>query len=256
MIASLLVRGLVAGLIAGLLAAGFGFAVGEPQVQRAIAVEQAAHHHVHPPVAPLVSRNGQRAGLILAGALYGLGVGGLFALGFAALRGRLGRLDDWSTAIWLAAMLFVAIAVVPALKYPANPPGVGNPATIGSRTELYLVMVATSLLALVGAWRVAHQLPAHRPRWVRQLAGTGTFVVAVAIAFVVLPTVDEVPRYYPADLLWSFRVTSLGVHLVLWSTLGALFGLACERWPLDARSRSRGGRRHGRDRYAQRSQRI
>jgi putative cobalt transporter subunit CbtA len=256
MIAGMLVRGLAAGLIAGLLAAGFGFAVGEPQIQRAIAVEQAAHNHVRLPMAPLVSRDGQRAGLILAGALYGLGVGGLFALGFAVLRGRLGRQDDWSTAIWLAAALFLAIAVVPALKYPGNPPGVGNPATISSRTELYLVMVATSLLALLAAWRVAREFPAHRPGGVRQLAGAACFVASVAIAFVVLPTVHEVPPYYPADLLWSFRVTSLGVHLVLWSSLGALFGLSCERWPLDARRRPHGRQPRPQERYAQRSQGI
>ena len=137
MIAALMVRGLAAGLAAGVLAAGFGFVVGEPKVERAIGVEQGVRHQVGPTSAPLVSRSGQRVGLLVAGGLYGLAVGGLFALAFAAVRGRAGRPGDWSTAVWLAGLLFVAVAVVPSLKYPANPPGVSPcPATNFSMTAV------------------------------------------------------------------------------------------------------------------------
>jgi hypothetical protein len=228
-IAALLVRGLAAGLAAGVLAAGFGFAAGEPKVERAIRIESAGHHAMTAAVVPPVSRGGQRAGLVLAGALYGLAIGGLFALAFAALRGRVGQRGDWSTAIWLAGLLFVAVALVPALKYPPNPPGVGNPDTISSRTALYLTMVAIALLAVLAAWRLARQLSSRTPPWTRQLAGAALFTATVTVAYVVLPGVHEVPRGYPADLLWSFRLSSLGVQLVLWSSLGALFGIACER---------------------------
>jgi len=228
-IAALLVRGLVAGLAAGVLAAGFGFVVGEPKVERAIGVEDAAHHQTSAAAPPVVSRGGQRVGLLVAGGLYGLAVGGLFALAFAAFRGRDGRHEDWSTAIWLAGLLFVAVAVVPSLKYPASPPGVGDPGTISSRTALYLTMVAISLLGMLAAWRLARELSSRAVPWVRQLAAAALFMATVTVAFTVLPEVDEVPRSYPADLLWSFRVSSLGVQLVLWSSLGALFGIACER---------------------------
>jgi lysylphosphatidylglycerol synthetase-like protein (DUF2156 family) len=243
-IAALLVRGLAAGLAAGVLAAGFGFAVGEPKVERAIGVEEAAHHAMAPAAAPVVSRGGQRAGLVLAAALYGLAVGGLFALAFAAVRGRAGRHGDWSTAIWLAGLLFVAVALVPALKYPPNPPGVGDPSTISSRTTLYLTIVAIALLGLLAAWRLAGQLSSRAVPWVRQLAAAVLFIATVTIALIILPTVDEVPRSYPADLLWSFRLSSLGVQLALWAALGALFGIACER------SHPRPGRRRREPSYA------
>lgn len=239
MIAALLVRGLAAGLAAGVLAAGFGFAVGEPKVERAIRVEAAGHHGMTPAAAPVVSRGGQRAGLLLAGALYGLAIGGLFALAFAALRGRTGPRGDWSTALWLAGLLFVAVALVPALKYPPNPPGVGNPDTISSRTELYLTMVAIALLAMLAAWRVARQLSSRTPPWTRQLSAAALFTATVTLAYAVLPGIHEVPRGYPADLLWSFRLSSLGVQLVLWATLGALFGIACERAQLRPRRNRR-----------------
>jgi lysylphosphatidylglycerol synthetase-like protein (DUF2156 family) len=243
-IAALLVRGLAAGLAAGLLAAGFGFAAGEPKVERAVRVEAASRQGVTPAAAPPVSRGGQRAGLVLAGALYGLGIGGLFALAFAALRGRAGPRGDWSTAMWLAGLLFLAVALVPALKYPPNPPGVGSPDTISSRTALYLMMVAIALLALLAAWRLARQLSARTPPWTRQVAAAALFTATVTVAYLVLPGIHEVPRGYPADLLWSFRLSSLGVQLVLWSSLGALFGIACER------AQPRPGRRRREPSYA------
>lgn len=242
MSAALLVRGLAAGLAAGLLAAGFGFVVGEPEVERAIGVEAALHAeaaHPAPEARAPVSRSGQRAGLLVAGGLYGVAVGGLFALAFAAVRGRAGPRGDWSTSIWLAGLLFVAVAVVPALKYPASPPGVGDPATIGTRTALYLTMAAISLLATLAAWRLARQLSRRAAPWTRQLAAAGLFAATVTVALLALPDVNEVPRGYPADLLWEFRISSLGVQLVLWSTVGALFGLACERSRRGRRARRR-----------------
>jgi hypothetical protein len=223
MIRALLVRGLLCGLLAGFAAGAFAFAVGEPGVERAIEIEEQASAGA-PAEQPLVSRDGQRAGLFLATGVYGLGIGGLFALAFAGVRGRTAPRSDSSLALWLAAGLFVAVVLVPFLKYPANPPAVGDPETIGERTELYLTLIAVSLLSLLAGWRVA--------RRAGLLAGALVFVVTVAVAAALLPSVNEVPRGFPADLLWDFRVASLGVQLVLWSAVGVLFGLACRRFPL------------------------
>jgi predicted cobalt transporter CbtA len=224
MIRTLLVCGLVCGLIAGLVAGAFAFAVGEPGVERAIQIEEQAAAGA-PADEPLVSRGGQRGGLFLATGLYGLGIGGLFALAFAAARGRTAPQSDSSLSLWLAAVLFVAVVLVPFLKYPANPPAVGDPETIGERTELYLTLIAVSLLGLLAAWRVA--------RRAGMLAGALVFVVTVGVAAALLPGVNEVPRSFPADLLWDFRVASLGVQLVLWGGIGVLFGIAVRRFPLE-----------------------
>jgi hypothetical protein len=223
MIRALLVRGLVCGLLAGLAAGAFAFGVGEPGVERAIEIEEQAAVGA-PAEEPLVSRAGQRAGLFLATGVYGLALGGLFALGFALVRGRTALRSDSSLALWLVAALFVAVVLIPFLRYPANPPAVGDPETIGVRTELYLALVTLSLLSLLAGWRIA--------RRAGPLAGALGFLVTAAVAAALLPSVNEVPHSFPADLLWDFRVASLGVQLVLWSTLGVLFGVACRRFPL------------------------
>lgn len=229
MIRPLLVRGLVVGLIAGLLAGGFGFAVGESRVDRAIAFEEAHERHAaHEGPAP-VSRAGQKAGLFLASTLYGLSIGGLFALVFAFARGRTGPRNAWPLATRLGGLLFVSVVLVPFLKYPANPPAVGDPDTITSRTVLYLVMVAVGLLALVAAARVTRGLGGERPPWAAPVAGLVTFAATVAVAMAALPGVHEVPSGFPADLLWEFRLTSLGTQAVLWATLAAGFGIASHR---------------------------
>lgn len=241
-VAALVVRGLLVGLLAGLLAAGFAFTVGEPLLDHAIALEDAAA--AHEPAAgqpadaapdpsrqdaPPVSRADQKAGLFLALALYGTAVGGLFALAFAVARGRVGPRDERALAAALAGALFLAVVLVPFLKYPANPPAVGDPATIGARTTSYLAMVLAGLASLAAAVSAARSVGAAAPAWGRALAAAAAFLVPVIVAFAVLPGVDEVPAGFPATLLWDFRLAALGTQVVLWLALGALFGIVTQR---------------------------
>src|SRR3954462_11841357 len=157
---SLLVRGLIVGLFAGLLAGTFAYVMGESRVDAAIAIEEAgagAHTHDHgdehsaEPAAeedPLVSRSGQKAGLFLATGLYGVALGGIFAVGFTLLRRKLRTGNDAYAALGLAAAGFLGIVLVPFLKYPPNPPAVGDPDTITRRTVTYLLTLVIGLLAV------------------------------------------------------------------------------------------------------------
>ncbi len=234
---------MLVGLLAGLLAAVFAYATGESRIDRAIALEKAAAaaspagSHSHEAAEPahshdegeeLVSRDGQRFGLFLALGLYGLAVGGLFALTYAAVRGRVGPRSEPVLAVALAAAAFVAIVLVPFLKSPANPPAVGDPETINQRTVLYLTAVAVGILA-VGAGVAAHRYVSSREPWLRWLAGGAALLVPVAAAWIFLPGIDEVPQGFPADLLWDFRIASLGTQAVFWLGVGALFAFAARR---------------------------
>ena len=231
MVRNLLICGLLAGACAGLLATGFAEVAGEPTVERAISFEEARDAASGQPVmAGPVSRPVQRSvGLSVAAVVYGLGMGGLFALVFAAVYGRVGEAGPARTALWLAGAAFVVVFLVPFLKYPANPPSIGRPETIGERTLLYFTMLAISVLAAIAAVRTRALLARRLAAGPATLLALVAFGAIVVIAGLVMPGVDEVPRRFPATTLWHFRMASLGTQAVLWAIIGLVFAATAPR---------------------------
>lgn len=227
----LLLRGMLVGIVAGLLAFGFAKTFGEPMVDRAIAFEEhLAEEKGETPEPELVSRGVQSTvGLLTGVVVYGTGIGGLFALSFAVVYGRVGRLRPQTVAALLAGAAFLAVYLVPDLKYPANPPSVGIPETIGYRTGLYFFMVAFSIVAMGIAVTIGKQLSARLGNWNAALLAGAIFIAAVAVVQTLLPDINEVPAEFPAVVLWRFRLASLGIQLVLWTGIGLLFGHLTER---------------------------
>jgi Probable cobalt transporter subunit (CbtA) len=228
---SLLVRGMLVGLAAGVLAFAFAFVFGEPQVQKAIDFEeQLARIHHESPDPEIVSRGVQRTlGLLTGTTVLGVALGGMFSLAFAGIYGRVSRLPARITSALLALAAFTTVTLVPATKYPPNPPTVGNAATIDRRTLLYFAMIAISVLAAVAATRVRRDLLPRLGAWNAGIAAAGAFVALIAVAELILPGVREVPAGFPADVLWHFRIASLGTEALLWATIGLGFGAAAER---------------------------
>jgi predicted cobalt transporter CbtA len=237
---TLLIRGMLVGLVAGLVAFVVATVFGEGAVGQAIAFE-GAHTHLHEAGTTtgataaheepeLVSRTVQRTiGLLTATALYGVALGGLFALAVASAAGRLGRLGARATCAVVALVGFVAFYLVPFLKYPPNPPAVGNGDTIGQRTALYGAMVVISVLLAVLAVRLGRGLVRRLGAWDGVLAAVAAYAVTVGVAMLVLPGVNEVGGDFPASTLWSFRVGSFATQLSIWATLGLLMGALTER---------------------------
>ncbi len=252
-----LVRGLLAGLIAGNVTFGVAYVVGEPPVDAAIAIEEAGspavdshdmadmagmtqgEGHSHGDEAE-VSRSTQSTwGLATATILFGVALGGIAGLAAAFACGRLGRLGPRASCVVVAATGFVAIYLVPFLKYPPNPPAVGNPDTIGPRTAWYFGMLAVSVVVAVAAIVLARRLAPRLGSWHAGLAaGGGALAIVLATAWL-LPTVDEVPAGFPADLLWQFRMSSLAVQFTLWAVLGialaSMIGVVTDRTAQAAR---------------------
>jgi len=228
---SLLVRGMLAGLLAGFLAFGFAKVFGEPQVDRAIGFEeQLAKAKGEPEEPEIVSRAVQASiGLFTGVTVVGTAMGGLFALAFAFLNGRIIHQSPRTTAIIIAALGFIAVYLVPDLKYPANPPAVGSPETIGYRTQLYFGMIAFSLAALAIAISAGRQFVQSVGTWNAVLIGAAVYIVLTSIAGYVLPPINEVPDGFPADLLWKFRVVSAGIQAILWTAIALIFGASLER---------------------------
>lgn len=220
-------RGMLAGLAAGVLALVAAYLLGEPSVDRAIAFED-GHSHEHE--VEVVSRSLQStAGLATGVLVYGVAFGGIAALAYCFALGRVGRFGPRATALLLSSCALLAVYVVPFLKYPANPPSVGDPDTIGKRTTLYFLMMLLSVLLAVAATLLGKRLAPGLGTWWATVTAVAAFAVAVGVAFAFLPVVDEVPRDFPATLLWRFRLSALAIQSVLWAGFGLLFGELAER---------------------------
>lgn len=231
MVGKLLVRGMLAGIAAGLLTFGFAKIAGEPQVDQAISFEEKADAAKgEAPEPEIVSRTTQAGlGLFTGVMTYGAAIGGLFALVFAYAYGRAGRLSARALSAWLALAAFIALAIVPNIKYPANPPSVGDPETIGFRTGLFFLMIAISIAVSVFSLKVRGALAARLGVWNASIAALVLFVVVIALAQAALPAINEVPAAFPAVLLWKFRTVAIGMQAILWTTIGLLFGVFAER---------------------------
>jgi predicted cobalt transporter CbtA len=247
MVGTLLMRGMLVGVVAGILSFGFLKVAGEPAVDRAIAFESAMDEARLKAEADEAAANGMSApkeepepelvgrpvqagaGLFTGVIVYSAAFGGLFALAFALCYGRMGDYSPRTTAALLAISGIVAVYVVPNLKYPANPPSVGDPETITTRTELYFVMIAISLAAMIAAWMLRGRLAPQYGNWNAAIIAAAAFVVAVVLVGLALPGVNEVPEGFPAVVLWQFRMASLGAQAIMWTTIGLAFGALTER---------------------------
>lgn len=236
----LLYRGMLAGLLAGFLAFGFAKVVSEPLIDRAIALEESAPHalghragHSHEHAAPSaqgVSREVQSTlGLFVAVVTYSVSMGGIFALIYAFCMGRLGTAHPKMFPMLLALSAFVIVYLVPALKYPSNPPAIGDPQTFQQRTQLFFLMILVSVVAGVIAVNVTRRLSMLLARGHSVLAGVMSYTVIMVAVGIAFPSFSEVPDHFPADLLWNFRLASMGVQAVMWGGIAVAFSLLSDR---------------------------
>lgn len=257
MMGKLLLRGMLIGILAGIIAFGFARVFGEPPVAAAIALEEegGGHSHEHggtddhaamsmpadadsggapaaeEPEVEIVSRATQAGiGLLTGTTVYGMAMGGIFALVFAGVQGRWSEARPRVTVAWIAVLAYVALVIVPGLKYPPNPPAVGSPETIGLRTGLFFMMLVLSVVAMVVSVAIGRALTERHGGWNAALIGAVAFVIFAGIAMAAMPVNNEVAGSgFPADTLWDFRVASFGIRAVLFAVLGAGFGLLADR---------------------------
>lgn len=239
---SLAVAAALVGLLAGLLGATFAFVAAEPAIDDAIAIEEANATADPDPEEghgeeASVSRSDQRGfGLFAGYGLTGAAFGALLALTAQALGWR--RPDPARRVLMAGAVLAGGFTVAPWLKYPPNPPAVGDSATLTERQLLYVSIIVIGLLVGLGATALGRRL---------RLAGWSdsrrlpVLVAAVAVpmllAFALMPPPPDAVEV-PATLVWRFRLASLGANLTMWTVLtlglGWLVGEAVRRNGQDA----------------------
>jgi predicted cobalt transporter CbtA len=236
---SLALTAALVGLLAGVVAAVFATVAGEPAIEDAIAIEEAqaeaaeeaaeagagggsepaedADDADHDDEAT-VSRSDQRGvGLFSAYALTGAAFGGLLALTAHGL--RRGRPDAWTRVLMAGGILAGALTVAPWLKYPPNPPAVGDTDTLAQRQSWYVTTILVAALVGLGVTVLSRRLrddgwPDHR----RLVALAAAVVLPMLVVFAAFPPApDDIA--VSAELVWRFRLASLGANLTLWTVL-------------------------------------
>ena len=212
-----LIRGLLAGLLAGIFAFGVAYVVGEP-IDAAIAIEESAAH-THPEARPRAQpRRGGDRGAPLAAVHRRPAHRDRCRRHHARRAGRGAQRPGprplrWArtrdSTLLVTGIGFVSLYAVPFVAYPPNPPAVGDPDTIGTRTALYFTLVAISLVAAVAAVLVGRRLAVRWGAWYAGLAAVGGYLLIMLIAAALLPAYNEVPADFPASVLYEFRAGQL-----------------------------------------------
>ena len=187
--------------------------------------------------------------------LFGVAMGALFAVAYAICLGRVGKLRPRNLALLVALGGFLGVYFVPFLKYPANPPAIGHEDTIHDRGNLYLAMVACSIVLLIGAVLLGKRLQPRFGNWNATLFAIAAYVVIIGVLMAVMPSVgqlaanvEEYGRHatetplpltddkgnivfpgFDADTLYEFRLYSVAAQLLLWGAIGLIFGPLAER---------------------------
>lgn len=229
----LLKTGAIAGLVGGIALALFMVTVGRGPINEAIALEDsgvtvhshdgevaAAHHE------ELFTRGVQELGGAVGLLIFGVGVGLIVAVVLGATSQRLGANSAFGASLRLGALGFWTAVLIPFLKLPANPPAVGNPDTINQRTLLYFAVLLASIMLTVAVVQVSQHpaLGTMARGWVAALL----YGVGLLVIFLIMPdNPDEIA--ISGDLLWRFRLASLGGLAVLWAVMALVMGTLLER---------------------------
>jgi predicted cobalt transporter CbtA len=228
-IAITLLAGAIAGTILGILNQG----IVEPYIEQAIALENekaasSEEGEIMNPVEFNSYRLWQRGGEIAAGTILGTSIAALFGIVFAYSRQSIPGSNNKKKALILAGIMWFVLFLVPALKYPSNPPAVGDPETIYYRQSLYLAFLAISGFATLGVAimyrKVKEAIKLHKDsRILVELLPIVIYAAIMITAFLAMPPNPDAINA-PMDLVTGFRVASAITMSVFWGLLGIILG--------------------------------
>ena len=222
---------LISGAFAGLIHGTVNFAIVEPYLDQAIGIENqnlfATGEEKDTPefwVEYEGYRIWQKSGQMLAGVILGTSIGALFGIVFALSRNSLPGNNDVKKALVLAGIMWFTMFVIPFLKYPANPPTVGDPETVVLRSILYLSFITISGFGAVGFYKLSQKF--QNKRKLVPIIGYGIFI---SVVFFVMPeNPDEITA--PIDWVNEFRIMSFLGVTSFWVSIGVILGFFWNRF--------------------------
>ena len=225
---------IVSGFLAGLVHSFLNIALVEPYLDNAIGIENQrlfaqGQAQDNPQFWKQFSdyRIWQKQGSIVAGVMLGTATGALFGLVFAYSRNALPGQNDVQKALVLAGIMWAVLYFIPFLKYPANPPTIGEPDTITFRALIYVAFVALSSLGALGFSRIYKKLENKK-----FLAFLG-YTVFISVAFFVMPQNPD-PIKIPLELVNGFRTISAVTVTISWIINALILGWLWKKFQPDS----------------------
>src|SRR5918995_2376605 len=223
---------LLAGAIAGTIWAAINQVAVEPYIERAIELEMLQQNTtaqsgqvITNPAEFAAYRFWQRGGEIIAGTILGLSIGSLYGIVFAYTRGSISGTNNKKKALIVASIMWFVLFLMPALKYPPNPPAVGNPETIYYRQSLYVAFLAISGFSALGLAFLYRKMVVASSNNTKKaiIIIPSTYAAIMAGVYLAMPANPD-PINAPIDLVMGFRITSAITISMFWALLGVIFG--------------------------------
>ena len=227
---------LISGALAGLVHGTVNFAIVEPYLDQAIGLENESLFASGEAEDTLEFwaeyesyRIWQKSGQVLAGVILGLAMGSLFGIVYSLSKNSLPGKNDISKAVILSGIMWTVLYLIPFLKYPANPPTVGDAETVVLRMILYVSFIIISGVAVVAFYKLSKKL--NNNKKYLALVGYAGFMVLIFVAMPNNP--DEITA--PMNLVNEFRFVSvLGVSS-FWGCVGIILGLFWKKFDKNPR---------------------
>ena len=163
-------------------------------------------------------RSWQKGGQVLASTILGASLGSLFGIVFAYSRKSLPSDNNIRKTIVLAGIMWLVLFVIPFLKYPANPPTVGETETVMLRGILYLSFIAISGFSALGFYQLHKRLEANKK--IIAIIGYGVFITSV---FFLMPdNPDKIT--VSTELVDGFRIFTFFTTSIFWLSLALILG--------------------------------
>jgi predicted cobalt transporter CbtA len=214
---------LLAGAIAGTILGAINQIAVEPYIDHAVELETHNANQSSQIINPAeftAYRLWQRGGEIVAGTILGLSIGSLFGIVFAYTHSSVPGSNNKKKALIVASIMWFVLFLMPALKYPANPPAVGDPETIYYRQSLYVAFLAISGFSALGLAFLYRKMGALN---IKKAIIPAAYAAIISGAYLAMPANPD-PINAPMDLLMGFRITSAITISMFWGLLGVIFG--------------------------------
>ena len=221
---------LLSGCFAGTIYGALNLVIVEPYLDDAINIENqnlfSSGEEIDGPqfwVEYYEYRSWQKGGEVLAGAILGTSIGSLFGIVYALSKKSLPSRNNIAKTLILAGLMWFTLFVIPFLKYPANPPTVGDGETVVLRGILYLTLIAISGFLAIGFYQIFKRLKAKNR--ILPIIGYG---ILISVVFFVMPeNPDEITT--SMELVNGFRVVAFLTGTVFWFTLALFLGVLWQK---------------------------